>query len=213
MSNNHETNPDMHNSAVQQSVVLLPGSLLTVNRILFGLFACLMVLVVMLGFLLFPANSLLTDLEARQRTVDVNNPAHSNPALSLEVNALKGQVVALIGVAIESKLKLLEENIRADNVTAVDLGTIQEIKNDVKILRNYSDSSVNALAEHKSDIANRAAMLSTGQLLNEFLQLKYLIYFSIASCSLMIATVGGVWLHNRYRLEHHKIGRLLGKNH
>lgn len=213
MSNIRDTNADTRKSSGQQPVVLLPGSLITVNRVLFGLFACLMALIVMLGFLLFPANSLLTDLEARQRAAAISSPVQHNPALSLEVNALKGQVVALISGAIESKLKTLEENIRADNVTAVDLGTIQEIKNDVKILRNYSDSSASALAEHKSDVANHAAMLNNGQLLNEFSQLKYLIYFSIASCSLMIATVGGVWLHNHYRLEHHKAGRLLGKNH
>jgi hypothetical protein len=211
MSNIRDINPEIHKPGGQQSVVLLAGSLLNANRIMFCLFACLMALVVMLGFLLFPANSLLTDLEVRQRAAEVNGPAQ-NPALSMEVNALKGQVVGLVSGSIESKLRNLEENIRADNVTAVDLGTIQEIKNDLKILRNSSDSSANALAERQSDAANRTAMLSNGQLLDEFSQLKYLIYFSIASCSLMIATVGGVWLHNRYSLEHQKAGRLLGKN-
>jgi hypothetical protein len=207
-----DVHPDKQEPGGQPFAVLQGPtvSLLTVNRVLFFLFACLMALVVMLGFLLFPANSLLTDLEARQRASEVNNAA-PNPILSAEVNALKGQLVELVSGSIESKLRNLEENIRADNVSAVDLGTIQDIKNDIKFLRNYSDSSASALANRESDAASRTAVLNNGQLLDEFSQLKYLIYISIASCGLMISAIGGVWLQNRYRLGHHKVGRLLGK--
>lgn len=210
MSNMRDINPKIHKPGGQQSVVLLAGSLLTVNRIVFCFFACLMALVVILGFLLFPANSLLNDLEARQRAAEADRIAQS-PALSMEVSALKGQLVGFVSGAIESKLHNLEENIRSDNVSAVDLGTIQEIKNDLKFLRGYSDSSAAEQSPQKSSAATRTVMLSNDQLLNEFLQLKYLIYISIASCSLMIAVTGGVWLHNRYSIEHQKV-RLLGKN-
>lgn len=213
MSKMRDINPGSYEPGRQTVLVqeISVGSLTTANRLLWFLFAALMALVVMLGFLLFPTNSLLNNLEA-QRIAAVNGPVQ-NSGLSLEVNALKGQLVGLISGSIESKLHNLEENIRTDNVSAVDLGTIQEIKNEIKILRGYSDSSAAALASHKSEIATHEVMLNQGQLLNEFSQLKYLIYISIASCSLMIAVTGGVWLHNRFHLEHHKVARLLGKNH
>jgi hypothetical protein len=207
MHNIRDVHPDKREPGGQPFAVL-PGptvSLSTVNRVLFFLFACLMVLVVMLGFLLFPANSLLTDLEARQRIGEMPNAA-SNPTLSAEVNALKGQLVELVGGSIESKLRNLEENIRADNVTAVDLGTIQDIRNDIKFLRNYSAS-----APSGRESGTAGAGLDNGQLRDEFSQLKSLIYISIASCGLMISAIGGVWLQNRYRLGHEKAERLLGK--
>lgn len=210
MSNIRNINPESRQASGPQAMILLPGSLLTVNRVLFCLFACLMVLVVMLGFLLYPANSLLTDIEQRQHAASLSNPG-SNPMLYAEVSALKGQLAGMVGNSIETKLRNLEENIRADNVSAVDLGTIQEIKNEIKMLREYSNSPA-AIAAQQPDAAASVALLNNGQLLNEFSQLKFLIYVSIASCGLLIAIVGGVWLQHRYHLGHSKVERLLGKS-
>jgi hypothetical protein len=205
MSNIHKIIPENREPGARQAIVLLPGSFAAVNRILFWLFACLMILAVFLGFLLFPANSLLTDIEQRQRSA-------ANPALYAEVSALKGQLAGMVGSSIESKLRSLEENIRADNVSAVDLGTIQLIKNDLKLLRDYSEPSRAATANRQTSVDTDAVMLSNGQLLSEFAHLKYLLYFSIASCALMIAAVGGIWLQHRYRIGHSGVEKLSGKN-
>jgi hypothetical protein len=214
MSNIRDVHPEKHNSGGQSSAALKQApciSLLTVNRGLFFLFACLMVLVVFLGFLLFPANSLLADLETRQRAAIAAHAAE-NPGLSAEVNALKGQLAEMVVASIESKLRTLEENIRADNVTAVDLGTIHDIKNDIKILRNYSDAASAAQTTRQLVAAERPTIPNSGELLDEFSHLKFLIYISIASCGLMITAVGGVWLQNRYHLGYDKVKRLAGKN-
>jgi len=64
--------------------------------------------------------------------------AEMNPVLSAEVNNLKGQFVGLVSGSIESKLRTLEESVRLGTVSTA-LGTIEDLKNDVRVLRTYSE--------------------------------------------------------------------------
>jgi hypothetical protein len=129
--------------------------------------------------------------------------AVANPALSADINDLKGQFVGLISGSIESKLKTLEDNIRVGAVTN-SLGTIQDLKNDVKVLRAYSNPG-----------APENASVSNAQLMQEVSHLRNLIYLTLTSCGLMIAAMAGVWIKNRKRLpfkEQEVITRYLGKH-
>jgi hypothetical protein len=157
-----------------------------------------MAVIVVMGFALASDDSLKT----------AANPAKvyaatTNPVLSSEVNDLKGQFVGLISGSIESKLRTLEDNIRTGAVTN-SLGTIQELKNDVKVLRAYSNPST-----------PENTPISNAQLLKEVSHLRNLIYLTLTSCGLMIAAIAGVWIKNRKRLpfkEPKIITRYLGKH-
>ena len=168
--------------------------LMKVNRWLMAMVFFLMTVIVIAGFFLFPAND-LTSLKKSEVTVP-----EMNPVLSAEVNTLKGQFVGLVSGSIESKLRSLEESIRLGTVSTA-LGTIEDLKNDVKVLRSYTEPA----KKEKVVIANE-------QLMQEMSELKRLIYVTLASCGLMLAAIAGIWFKNRYRLSYKEaIIRYLGK--
>ncbi|TAN70526.1 MAG: hypothetical protein EPN17_04880 [Methylobacter sp.] len=163
-------------------------ALMKVNRLLLTVICALMVVVLIAGFLLLPTDSFLNRYKSATATETYAN--EMNPALSAEVNALKGQLVGLVSGSIESKLNALEESIRVGSVSS-SIGTIEDLKNDLKVLRAYSEP------------ANKGKpVVSNEQLIQEMSQLKRLIYLTIASCGLMLAAVAGIWIKNRNRLPY-----------
>ena len=168
--------------------------LMKVNRWLMSVVFFLMTVIFIAGFFLLPAND-FTRYKRSEVTV-----AEMNPVLSAEVNTLKGQFVGLVSGSIESKLRSLEESIRLGTVSK-SLGTLEDLKNDVNVLRSYSEPA-------KKD----KVVIPSAQLAQEMSELKHLVYATLASCGLMLAAVVGVWLKNRYRLPYKEaIIRYLGK--
>ena len=167
-------------------------ALMKVNRWLMAMVFFLMAFIVIAGFFLLPAN----DLSRYKKS----EAADINPVLSAEVNTLKGQFVGLVSGSIESKLRALEESIRLGKASNA-LGAIEDLKNDVKVLRSYSEP------------ANKdSVVVDNAQVMREMSQLKRLIYLTLASCGLMLAAIAGVWIKNRYRLPYKEIViRHLGK--
>jgi hypothetical protein len=166
-------------------------ALMKVNRLLLTIVCSLMVVVLIAGFLLFPTDSFLT--RYKKATSTETYAAEMNPVVSAEVNALKGQLVGLVSGSIESKLNALEESIRVGSVSS-SIGTIEDLKNDLKVLRSYSEPD----KKGKTVVSNE-------QLMQEMSQLKRLIYLTIASCGLMLAAVAGIWIKNRNRLPYKEI--------
>jgi hypothetical protein len=138
--------------------------LMKVNRWLMAMVFFLMTVIVIAGFFLFPTND-VTRFKKSEATI-----TEMNPVLSAEVNALKGQFVGLVSGSIESKLRSLEESIRLGRVSN-SLGMIEDLKNDVKVLRSYSEPA----KKEKVVIPNE-------QLMQEMSELKRLIYVTLASC-------------------------------
>ncbi|TAK59619.1 hypothetical protein [Methylobacter sp.] len=163
-------------------------ALMKVNRLLLTIICALMVIILIAGFLLFPSDSFLT--RYKSATATEAYAAEMNPVLSAEVNALKGQLVGLVSGSIESKLNALEESIRVGSVSS-SIGAIEDLKNDLKVLRSYSEPA----KKGKETISNE-------QLMQEMSQLKRLIYVTLASCGLMLAAVAGIWIKNRNRLPY-----------
>ncbi len=191
-------------SAEEHKVIILKNSphhlgLIKANRFLLLLVLSLMAVVLVMGLFLFPTKDMFDELKAKQATVSTTY-ALQNPVLSAEINILKGQLVGLISGSIESKLRVLEDSVRMGSITST-LDTIQDLKNDVKILRSYSEPE----KKQANNQLNEA-------LLKELSHLKNLIYITLTSCGLMIATIAGVWIRNRFRLQHHNSFRaFLGK--
>ncbi len=180
MSKLHETKSDI---VVLQRIPSHQG-LMKVNRWLMATVFFLMTVIVITGFFFLPAND-LTRFKKAEVTV-----TEMNPVLSAEVNTLKGQFVGLVSGSIESKLRALEQSIQLGSV-ASSLGTIEDLKNDIKVLRSYSES-----------VKKAKVIIPNEQLIQEMSELKRLVYLTIASCGLMLAAVGGIWFKNRYRLPY-----------
>lgn len=163
-------------------------ALMKVNRLLLTIVCSLMVVVLIAGFLLFPTDSFIN--RYKNATATETYAAEMNPVLSAEVSALKGQLVGLVSGSIESKLNALEESIRVGSVSS-SIGTIEDLKNDLKVLRSYSEPAKKG-----------KVVVSNEQLIQEMSQLKRLIYVTLASCGLMLAAVAGIWIKNRNRLPY-----------
>ena len=180
MSELHETKSEI---VVLQRIPSHQG-LMKVNRWLMAMVFFLMTVIVIAGFFIVPAND-VSRFKKSEATV-----AEMNPVLSAEVNTLKGQFVGLVSGSIESKLRSLEESVRMGTASTA-LGTIEDLKNDVKVLRSYSEPA------KKEKVA-----IDNEQLMQEMSELKRLIYVTLASCGLMLAAVAGIWFKNRYRLSY-----------
>ncbi len=159
--------------------------LMKVNRFLLALVLSLMAIVVIFGILAFPVGDFLS-IYKKVTPVEIH-ASGVNPVLSAEVNTLKGQVVGLVSGSIESKLRALENSIKLGSVNN-SLGTIEDLKNDIKLLRSYSEPIEN----------KPGSVVKNEQLMQEMSNLKDLIYFTLASCGLMFAAVAGIWIKHRY---------------
>ncbi len=197
MSNKPEINPDDVNSDHRSLVVLQTvnqhHALIKVNRFLVVLVFALMAAVFVLGLVLLPRQN---RFEAMQANQTVAAYAMQNPAISAEINALKGQMFGLVSGSIESKLRSLEDNIKRGSV-ADSLNTIQDLKSDVKVLSSYTGG---VEIKNQEVVANQ-------QIVQELTDLKDLVYLTFISCGLMIAALAGVWFRHRYRLTHHQTPR------
>jgi hypothetical protein len=190
MSELHETKSEV---VVLQRIPSHQG-LMKANRWLMAMVFFLMTVIVIAGFFFFPANDVTRFKKSEVAVTEMN------PVLSAEVNTLKGQFVGLVSGSIESKLRSLEESIRLGTVSTA-LGTIEDLKNDVKVLRSYSEPA------KKENV-----VIPNAQLMQEMSELKRLIYVTLASCGLMLAAVVGIWFKNHYRLTYKEvIVRYLGK--
>jgi len=185
MSDNNKTDSPINSEIVVLHSVPSHQQLMKANRwLLRGVFF-LMAIIFVAGFLLLPSDDFLSSYK-KVTAADVY-VADANPLLSAEVNTLKGQFVGLVSGSIESKLRSLEESLRSGTVVN-SLGTIEDIKNDVKVLRSYSEP------------VKKEQLVDNQQLMQEMSQLKRLIYLSFASCGLMLAAVAGIWIKNLKKL-------------
>ncbi|PPD22670.1 MAG: hypothetical protein CTY22_00545 [Methylomonas sp.] len=176
-------------------------ALVKANRLLAVIVFVLLFAVFAMGSFLIPDQDFWTNDRNPHAARGAINDAVRNPALSDEVNALKGQMFGLVSGSIESKLRTLEENIKRGSV-AESLNTIHDLKTDVKVLTTYGN---NPGVKPAPDNSVNQAVIS------ELAELKSLVYLTFVSCGLMIAGLAAIWLRNKYRLTHQKNHLYLGK--
>jgi len=188
--------PGFDHAKTQHGIVVLKNiphqGLVKANRTLLLIASVLMVVVFVLGFLLVPEEDMANSLKVKRNQVPAVGVIQ-NPVLSAEINILKGQLVGIVSGSIESKLRALESSVRTGSVSD-SLGTIQDLKNDVRVLQTYS-------------VPEKTKLESAGNqaLLQEVSQLKRLIYLTVTSCGLMFAAIAGVWIRKRFYLtEYHE---------
>lgn len=172
--------------------------LMKVNKMLMGAVLFLMIVVFILGLFFVPNPDLVADYN---KIYAVNMAAQGmNPVVSEEVNNLKGQFIGIVSGSIESKLSSLEESIKSGAVKN-SLGKIEDLKQDIKVLRSYSQTP-----------KKEEAAASNQELAKEVTHLKELIYMTLASCGLMFAAAAGVWIKIRRYLPYKETKKgFLGK--
>lgn len=173
----------LHNQLQQQDLVKK-------NQVLLKLVFALMVVVFVLSSYLLPAHDMVEELKEKQLPGIETAENFNNPVLTAEIDSLKGQLVGLVSGSIEGKLATLEKSIKLGSVLG-SLETVRSLKEDVKVLRTYSDP-----LEQKKQQAVAANEL----LVKEVSQLKKLIYLTLGSCSLMFIALAGIWIKNRRQL-------------
>lgn len=184
----------------QRDLMVLHGiayhqGLVKANRFLLLLVACLMVVVLVLGFLLMPSNSLLDTMIKNDSSYNPVVYSVSPPSMwTEEVKNLKGQFVGVISGSIESKLTMLENSIRAGSINA-SLGAVQDLRNDLEVLKGFSGSEVNRQFENSKP---------NDHVLKEVSQLRTLLYMILISCGLMFTAVCGFWIRGKVRITHTK---------
>jgi hypothetical protein len=166
-------------------------ALVKANRFLLMVVFVLMLAVVVMGLFIMPKQNSVVDVKVTQAAAAAY--ALQNPAISAEINTLKGQLFGLVSGSIESKLRSLEENIKRGSV-ADSLNTIQDLKSDVRVLSSYT---------HAPQVKAQDDAIKQ-QLIKEVTDLKDFVYLTFISCGLMIAALAGVWLRHRYRLTHQR---------
>ena len=170
---------------VQGLIRTIPShqQLVKANRMLMGAVVFLVLLVFILGLWFIPEPDLVEDYQ-KINAVNMSKQG-TNPVVSAEVNALKGQLIGLLSGSIESKLSSLEASVKSGTINN-SLGTIEDLKNDIKVLRSYSDKS-----------QQQKVVVSNQDLAKEVTHLKDLVYMTLASCGLMFVAAAGVWVKFR----------------
>ena len=171
--------------------------LVKVNRRLRTAVLFLTVVVFLFGLSLVPDP--LVEQSYKNLTTKTIAAEGNSPLISSEVSNLKGQLIGLISGSIENKLKTLEDSVKSGTIDH-SLGTIADLKNDIKVLRTYS------VVTKKEDL-----VVSNQDLAEEVTHLKHLIYATLSSCGLMFVAATGVWIRRRKRLPY-KETRSLGKS-
>ncbi|MBE0471658.1 MAG: hypothetical protein IBX55_19380 [Methyloprofundus sp.] len=188
------------NNKVRNLAVLNSGtqlSVLKMNRLVLAVIISLMASVVFMGMLLMPENEIVPRTAQVHKSTELYN-VQMNPVISAEVDALKSQLVALVSGSIESKLKTLEEGLKAGTISEIGLDTIQALKDDLVVLKTYSETGAGRLIAQK--YLQQANKTENQELAQEVSRLRSLIYFLITSCGLMVAAVASVWVRRKYAL-------------
>jgi len=189
------------NNKVRNVAVLNSGtqvSILKMNRLVLAVITGLMATIVYMGIFLIPENNIASGTVQAQKPVELYD-VHMNPVVSAEMDALKSQLVALVSGSIEGKLRLLEESLKAGTYSENGLDTIAALKEDLKVLKTYSETGAGRLIAQK--YLQESNLVENKNLVSEVSQLRSLIYFLITSCGLMFAVLASVWVRKKYLLK------------
>lgn len=156
--------------------------------------------------LFFQVQGFLSHLETRL-AVEAHGDARLH-AINQHVEVLQGKFNALLAESVEVRLKALEQSVANGRIGGDDLRNFETLKNDLKLLENYTEKSGGNLTDYAPQEHPRfQAMPSTQkvwrpeELRSEFLQLQNLFYLCLAVLALSFLMVTGYWFWQRHRFR------------
>jgi len=123
-----------------------------------------------------------------------------------QVEALQEKMTVFIADSVETRLHLLEKNVAEGKVGDQEINGIEDLKRQLRMLENYAAGkggrlTDNARLDHPrlQPAPGTAAGGADEQLLAEMIQVKYLLYVSVASCGMVGFLIGGYWWRHANR--------------
>jgi hypothetical protein len=130
------------------------------------------------------------------------------------LEVLQERMTSFIADSVDDRLRTLEKNVESGKVGATEIGAIQELKHEVKLLETYSagkggDFTDPSRMDHPrfqpTPGSRQAASLA--DMAGEISRLKTWLYLGLGSCGAGFLMIGSYWLRDRARMR-----RLLPKN-
>jgi hypothetical protein len=126
-----------------------------------------------------------------------------------KLERIQERMSAFIADSVEDRLRTLESNVSAGTVGAEEIRTVQELRNELRLLEDYSagksgDLTDSSRLEHtrfQTTPGSASAGAATTEILGEAVRIKYLLYFSIASCGLLGMMITGYWWQQNARMR------------
>jgi hypothetical protein len=126
-----------------------------------------------------------------------------------KLERIQERMSAFIAESVEGRLRALESNVSAGTVGADEIRTAQELRNELRLLEDYSagkggdltDSSRLEHARFQATPGSASASAMTAEILGEAVRIKHLLYLSIASCGLIGLMVSGYWWQQNARIR------------
>lgn len=169
--------------------------------------------VLMFGVILFIFLVLLVNNHFIGSSNNIAKPSVTmdrNELMYRDMEILKKQFRMLLAGSFENKLNSIEHKIRSGKISSNDVVLVQGLRNDFKILNNYTfnsprywdgadylkgDNTAGPRHQYQSFGDSQATVL------NEISWLQNFIYAGVATFGLLVTTVTGLWLENRYRIR------------
>ena len=130
------------------------------------------------------------------------------PSLRKEIAILQKQLTALTTESIESRLHIIEENIRVGKIKPSDVKATQDLSHDLQILKTYMFRDPEELLELKQlqrnyqDLKNQSdKYIEKDDVMREVSFLNNLFFSSIGLFGLLLAVMGGSWLQSNKKLK------------
>lgn len=145
--------------------------------------------------LLVLARLLLGQYETQTRA----QPQSRVVALNQEAELLQKKVVGLVSGSIEAKLQAIESSLQQGRVSAADLQILDELRQELRILANYSANAQSLAADPMLvrggiPMAEQTAAPITA--LDELVLVKNLFYVSIVTMGMASLLAAGYWLYH-----------------
>lgn len=130
-----------------------------------------------------------------------------------QVEALEEKMSVFIADSVESRLHTLEQNVAAGKVGEQEIRGIETLRNELKLLETYSAGKGGHIIDPirldhpRLQLAPGSQQIARNdQVLDELIQLKQLLYFSIASSGTVGLLLGGYWWRNTLRVRRLQAG-------
>ena len=127
---------------------------------------------------------------------------------NLQLASLQERMTAFIADSVENRLRSLEKNIQAGEVGTQDIRNFEELRNELKLLESYAAGNGGNLTD-SSRLEHPRFQVTPGtkdvganrDMIAELVQLKTLLYISIASCGVVAFMVGGYWWQSSAKVK------------
>ena len=136
------------------------------------------------------------------------------PDLRKQISTLEAQLASLTTKSIETRLSTIETAIRTGSVKPEDIATVQELKEELDVLKTYMFRDPEELVELKQLQKNyqeiretQDRLITREEVRREVDFMNNLFYTSISLFALLLAIIGGSWWTSTRRVKQEEMNQ------